>query len=194
MLKEIPWKPINLIWYVFYYFIIIDVSLLFQKLPICICSLCVWGLEKWKSYWLCFVQDIGAKDPDFGFLSGQFHVDLIIGDAIISKPFVWHVADLRLFSHGSETKEAPVSSHAHLYKPKPEIKVWMILCVLCFEISFHVLLLYLYLIFKPLFKIKLVVAHVPRAREEATSCCLQPVHNSRAYASSNTSCTGAYFL
>jgi oligosaccharyltransferase complex subunit delta (ribophorin II) len=71
----------------------------------------------------CLSQDVGAKDPDFGFLSGQFRVDLIVGDAIIMNPLMWHVADLKLSPPSSESKDAPVIGHASLYKPKPEIKV-----------------------------------------------------------------------
>ena len=72
---------------------------------------------------VCWAQDVGAKDPDFGFLSGQFHVDLIVGDAIIVNPLMWHVADLKLSPPSSESKEGPITNHASLYKPKPEIKV-----------------------------------------------------------------------
>lgn len=69
-----------------------------------------------------FDMDVGAKDPDFGFLSGEFHVDLIVGDAIIVNPLMWHVADLKLSPPSSESKDTSASNHAYLYKPKPEIK------------------------------------------------------------------------
>ncbi|KAK3923030.1 Dolichyl-diphosphooligosaccharide--protein glycosyltransferase subunit 2 [Frankliniella fusca] len=82
----------------------------------------IFNAERDSSKVYKFDMDVGAKDPDFGFLSGEFHVDLIVGDAIIVNPLMWHVADLKLSPPSSETKEHSVSNHAYLYKPKPEIK------------------------------------------------------------------------
>lgn len=82
----------------------------------------IFNAEKDSSKTYKFDMDIGAKDPDFGYLSGEFHVDLIIGDAIIVNSLMWHVADLKLAAPSSDAKEDHLSSHASLYKPKPEIK------------------------------------------------------------------------
>lgn len=82
----------------------------------------IFNAEKDASKTYKFDMDVGAKDPDFGFLSGEFHADLIIGDAIIVNPLMWHVADLKLSPPSSDSKDASVTNHAYLYKPKPEIK------------------------------------------------------------------------
>ncbi|XP_034252960.1 dolichyl-diphosphooligosaccharide--protein glycosyltransferase subunit 2 [Thrips palmi] len=82
----------------------------------------IFNAEKDSSKTYKFDMDIGAKDPDFGYLSGEFHVDLIIGDAIIVNPLMWHVADLKLAAPSSDAREDYTSSHASLFKPKPEIK------------------------------------------------------------------------
>jgi len=82
----------------------------------------IFNAEKDSAKTYKFDMDVGAKDPDFGFLSGQFHVDLIVGDAIIVNPLMWHVAELKLSPPSSDGKESPITNHASLYKPKPEIK------------------------------------------------------------------------
>jgi hypothetical protein len=34
-------------------------------------------------------QDVGASAKDFGFQSGKYSMELIVGDAVIENPFSW---------------------------------------------------------------------------------------------------------
>ena len=36
-------------------------------------------------------QDVGAKAKEFGYLSGKYTIDLIVGDAVIENPIVWTI-------------------------------------------------------------------------------------------------------
>lgn len=71
-------------------------------------------------HYIFMFQDIGAKAAEFSQLSGLYTVHLIIGDAILSNSFTWHVADVQL-KLALEPSQAPQPTSA--YKPKPEIKV-----------------------------------------------------------------------
>ena len=39
--------------------------------------------------WLCFLQDVGSREKEFGYLSGQYTMELIVGDAVIQNPLSW---------------------------------------------------------------------------------------------------------
>merc|ERR1711988_230425 len=67
-----------------------------------------------------FDLDVSAKAKEFGSKSGKYSLSLIIGDAVVSNPVNWHIADIDLqfpaTDSGKESiKEAP-------NKPKPEIR------------------------------------------------------------------------
>lgn len=66
-----------------------------------------------------FDLDVGASAKDFGYQSGKYSVELIVGDAIIENPFSWVLADVELtFPEGSATPSEGQSQ----YSKKPEIK------------------------------------------------------------------------
>nr|KAG5694813.1 hypothetical protein BaRGS_019190 [Batillaria attramentaria] len=66
-----------------------------------------------------FDLDVGASAKDFGYQSGKYSIELIVGDAIIENPFSWTLADVELtFPEGSSTK----SETQNQYSKKPEIK------------------------------------------------------------------------
>ncbi|KAL5013122.1 hypothetical protein ScPMuIL_007392 [Solemya velum] len=66
-----------------------------------------------------FDLDIGASAKDFGYSSGKYTVELIVGDAVIENPFSWVVADVNLkFSDdGADVKE-----QVDQYKKKKDIE------------------------------------------------------------------------
>nr|CAG4651768.1 EOG090X04WQ [Triops cancriformis] len=66
-----------------------------------------------------FDLEVNAKAKEFASLSGLYNMDVIIGDAVISNPFVWTVADVKLTFAQTSTK--PKDSQA-MYQAKPEIK------------------------------------------------------------------------
>lgn len=69
-----------------------------------------------------FDLDLAAKAKDFLYLSGQYSMDLIVGDAVIENPTVWQVADLQLtFSAPASGIPKPAQA-ADMYHTKPEIK------------------------------------------------------------------------
>lgn len=63
-------------------------------------------------------QDIGSKATDFNYVSGLYTVNLIIGDVILTNPFSWNLADVKL-----KLSDQPVQTKQSLYDPKPEIQV-----------------------------------------------------------------------
>lgn len=69
-----------------------------------------------------FEMDVGARASDFRYKSGLYEVYLIIGDALLSNSFQWHLADLELKFSASEGQQQSVSADAvSLRKPLPEI-------------------------------------------------------------------------
>lgn len=69
-----------------------------------------------------FDLDLAAKAKDFLYLSGQFSLDLIVGDAVIENPTVWQIADLQL-SFRSDGSGKPKSNIAEMYLAKAELNV-----------------------------------------------------------------------
>jgi len=66
-----------------------------------------------------FNLDIGESAKDFGWLSGKYQLELIVGDAVIENPFSWHMADMTLvFPEGA----APIKPNEDLFGKLPEIK------------------------------------------------------------------------
>lgn len=73
-----------------------------------------------------FSVDLATGGKNFDYLSGVYAMELIIGDALIDKSLVWHLADVKL-DLPDETNSKPSAAspqdveRANL-KPKPEIK------------------------------------------------------------------------
>jgi oligosaccharyltransferase complex subunit delta (ribophorin II) len=65
---------------------------------------------------------VGSKASDFGYLSGLYSMELIVGDAVLSNSFSWKVADIFLRFSDNGPSPGP-SKDQYLYTPKPEIKV-----------------------------------------------------------------------
>ncbi len=67
-----------------------------------------------------FELDLSSKGRDFGGRSGLYNLYLIVGDAVVSNPFSWHVADFTLTVpalDASEAEQTPSKAG-----PKPEIR------------------------------------------------------------------------
>ena len=43
---------------------------------------------------LILSQDVGGSAKDFGYLSGKYSMDLVVGDAVIQNPFSWPVVSI----------------------------------------------------------------------------------------------------
>lgn len=74
-----------------------------------------------------FDMPVGTAAKNFGYQSGDYNVELIIGDAVLSNSFQWHVATVSLkFPEPSSVELADKSSafkdKQSVYQPKPEIK------------------------------------------------------------------------
>jgi len=66
-----------------------------------------------------FDLDIGANAKDFAYISGQYTMALIIGDAVIENPSIWELVDIEF-----KFQDAPLSKNNNEYThlPLPEIK------------------------------------------------------------------------
>ncbi|XP_065086141.1 dolichyl-diphosphooligosaccharide--protein glycosyltransferase subunit 2 [Ochlerotatus camptorhynchus] len=64
-----------------------------------------------------FEMDVGARSNDFGYKSGVYSVELIVGDALISNSFRWLLADVSLKFTGELAKETANT----VRQPLPEI-------------------------------------------------------------------------
>ncbi|XP_034940287.1 dolichyl-diphosphooligosaccharide--protein glycosyltransferase subunit 2 [Chelonus insularis] len=76
-----------------------------------------------------FDMPVGSDAQTFGFQSGDYHLNLIIGDALISNPFQWEVAVVGLkFPEPTGTDAVTISKleglkkKSNIYAPKSEIK------------------------------------------------------------------------
>jgi len=65
-----------------------------------------------------FELGVSASEKEFGGLSGIYSVELIIGDATISNPMMWHFADLKM-AFPDKTDSPPAVDYT--YKARPEI-------------------------------------------------------------------------
>merc|ERR1712066_802148 len=63
-----------------------------------------------------FDLDVSSKAKEFGSKSGKYSLSLIVGDAVVSNPVNWNLADISL-----KFPDAPAIS-VPLNKPKPEIR------------------------------------------------------------------------
>ncbi|EDS35152.1 ribophorin ii [Culex quinquefasciatus] len=64
-----------------------------------------------------FEMDVGARSADFGYKSGTYSIELIVGDALISNSFKWLVADVNIKFASDSPKESDNTAR----KPRPEI-------------------------------------------------------------------------
>lgn len=64
-----------------------------------------------------FDLDVSAKAKEFGGKSGKYEIHLIVGDAVISNPVSWYLADLSLTFPESAAVDEPAPTG-----PKPEIR------------------------------------------------------------------------
>ncbi|XP_012256271.2 dolichyl-diphosphooligosaccharide--protein glycosyltransferase subunit 2 [Athalia rosae] len=69
-----------------------------------------------------FDMDVGSTAGEFGYLSGEYGVELIIGDAVLSNSFQWNLAQISLKLPEQPSAAQPADEKSGLYKPKPEIK------------------------------------------------------------------------
>ncbi|KAK1126539.1 hypothetical protein K0M31_004172 [Melipona bicolor] len=74
-----------------------------------------------------FDMPIGTAAANFDYQSGDYNVELIIGDAVLSNPFQWTVATINLkfpesSSIGRADKNALYKDKSNIYTTKPEIK------------------------------------------------------------------------
>ncbi|XP_063216236.1 dolichyl-diphosphooligosaccharide--protein glycosyltransferase subunit 2 [Bacillus rossius redtenbacheri] len=64
--------------------------------------------------------DVGLKAGEFGHLGGLYSVELLVGDAVLTNPFSWHVADVKL--RFQEQASPRLARDPYLYAPRPEIQ------------------------------------------------------------------------
>ncbi|XP_033219779.1 dolichyl-diphosphooligosaccharide--protein glycosyltransferase subunit 2 [Belonocnema kinseyi] len=73
-----------------------------------------------------FDMPVGSAAKNFGYQSGDYKVELIVGDAVLSNSFQWNVATVSLKFPEPTGVEAAEKSSAFkdktVYEPKPEIK------------------------------------------------------------------------
>ncbi|XP_045180399.2 dolichyl-diphosphooligosaccharide--protein glycosyltransferase subunit 2-like [Mercenaria mercenaria] len=65
-----------------------------------------------------FDLNVGGSAKDFGYKSGKYNVELIVGDAVIENPISWTVADVAL----TFQEEPSAGKKVDQYAKKPEIK------------------------------------------------------------------------
>merc|ERR1739844_174685 len=65
-----------------------------------------------------FDLDVSAKAKEFGSKSGKYSVSLIIGDAVVSNPTNWNLADITLQFPAADGQAGSMPDN----KPKPEIR------------------------------------------------------------------------
>lgn len=75
-------------------------------------------------------QPLATAAKNFGHQSGDYNVELVIGDAVLSNSFQWNLGTVNLkFPEPTAAEHAEKSSvfkdKQNMYQPKPEIKVKM---------------------------------------------------------------------
>lgn len=65
-----------------------------------------------------FDMDVGARGSDFGYKSGSYKLELIVGDASLSNSFKWHVANVQLKFSEDARKD---NQSQTIRSPRPEI-------------------------------------------------------------------------
>ncbi|XP_046429013.1 dolichyl-diphosphooligosaccharide--protein glycosyltransferase subunit 2 [Neodiprion fabricii] len=69
-----------------------------------------------------FDMDVGSTAGEFGHISGDYNIELIVGDAVLINSFQWNVAQITLKLPESQSAVQTSDEKSNLYKPKPEIK------------------------------------------------------------------------
>ncbi|WAR18094.1 RPN2-like protein [Mya arenaria] len=64
------------------------------------------------------IFNVGSSAKDFGYKSGKYSLELVIGDAVIENPIAWNLADLQLTFPAAPGK----AEKQDQYAKKPEIK------------------------------------------------------------------------
>jgi len=67
-----------------------------------------------------FDLDVSSKAKEFGGKSGKYSLSLIVGDAVVSNPLNWHIADIDLQFPAVESGKGSAQESPN--KPKPEIR------------------------------------------------------------------------
>jgi len=68
-----------------------------------------------------FEMSVSGTSEQFGHTSGMYSVELILGDATISNPLKWHLADVSLAFQQGDSVPAPAPLHT-TFKALPEIE------------------------------------------------------------------------
>jgi len=68
-----------------------------------------------------FDLDLAAKAKDFLYQSGDYLLDLIVGDSVIENPTVWTITNLKLTFTASAAANTKSAQTGDMYRPKPEI-------------------------------------------------------------------------
>lgn len=56
---------------------------------------------------IIFTKDIGARGGEFGYKSGSYSLEFLVGDASLSNSFRWHICDINLkFSNDPKGKRS----------------------------------------------------------------------------------------
>ena len=81
---------------------------------------------------ITFLQPVGTEAKNFNYESGDYNLELIVGDAVLSNSFEWNLGSVHLkFPDIQNSEIAEKSSYRqkpNVYTPKPEIKVFIFLC------------------------------------------------------------------
>lgn len=64
-----------------------------------------------------FDMDVGARSADFGHKSGQYSMELIVGDPLLANSFIWKFADAQL-----KFSQEPIKTSQPVRKALPEIE------------------------------------------------------------------------
>ncbi|XP_076326377.1 oligosaccharide transferase delta subunit [Tachypleus tridentatus] len=65
-----------------------------------------------------FDVDLNNKAKDFGYMSGDYELNLIVGDSVIANPVKWYMGDLKVTFPPNPNPSKPSQNP---YAPKPEI-------------------------------------------------------------------------
>lgn len=83
------------------------------------------------------MQPVGTTGKNFAYVSGDYDVELIVGDALLSNSFQWKVATVSLKFPQPSSSDVAEKSSGYKQKPnyytlKPEIKVRLLFTFIYF--------------------------------------------------------------
>ena len=70
---------------------------------------------------MCCQQPVASAAHTFGYESGDYNVELIVGDALVSNPFQWTLATVSLKFPEPSGAEINVAEKSSAYKQKPNV-------------------------------------------------------------------------